>query len=277
MVYELAHSEGLINESAPSYMEALANFNLFYTEEESQAIIALQEYFEEKIKEIPDDIKDINFSDFISEAFNNFMDSMNYNDLKMVELLKNVYNWYRKIQCELNGSNDLTLLSTRLFNQFRECEGNHATELKRGFGSIVKLISAKIPNEVIYKNNIVEKIDWSDFKSESSDDKKKNLKTASICKENTDLKTKVFCNNGAVYEADHVVITIPLGSLKKHIGSLFYPALSESKIKAIQSVGFGTINKIFLEFKDPFWEPAAIYNVIWDKSLDGIVPDNKVK
>jgi hypothetical protein len=53
----------------------------------------------------------------------------------------------------------------------------------------------------------------------------------------------VECHNGAVYEADAVILTAPLGVLKS--GSInFEPALPKWKAGAIERLGFGLLNKV---------------------------------
>ncbi|KAL8830511.1 MAG: hypothetical protein Q9191_001384 [Dirinaria sp. TL-2023a] len=63
---------------------------------------------------------------------------------------------------------------------------------------------------------------------------------------------EVICDNGEVVEADHVVLTAPLGVLKR--GSIaFDPALPDWKTGPIQRLGFGKLNKVILVYDKPFW------------------------
>ena len=60
--------------------------------------------------------------------------------------------------------------------------------------------------------------------------------------------------SGAQYVANHVIVTVPIGVLKA--GSItFAPPLPAEKIGAIQRIGSGVLNKVFLEFRpeDQFW------------------------
>lgn len=248
---------------------------MLHSEKEAKLIKALLEHLDGATDEISKDMEeDVSLSDFLDKAFSEFI--IDYDDLEQVELLKSAYDYYRKLQCELNGCTDLSYVSTRLLNHYQDCDGLQTVELKFGYNSILNLLYQKIPDDTIYLNNTVEKIDWSDFKTEVSNNDEKNSNVAPSCKEN-DLKIKVSCSNGEIFEGNHVIVTVPLGVLKKHANSLFVPSLSENKVKAIQSVGFGAVNKIFLEFNDPFWEPPSLYSVIWKKSYDEIfLGDNEV-
>jgi len=67
--------------------------------------------------------------------------------------------------------------------------------------------------------------------------------------------TMVKCRNGDQFEADHVIVTVSLGVLKRRClnllsdeSSLFEPPLPAEKLKAICSLGFGNIAKIVFQF-----------------------------
>ena len=63
----------------------------------------------------------------------------------------------------------------------------------------------------------------------------------------------VHCDDGDILEADHVVLTVPLGVLKEHSIS-FDPPLPDWKLGPIERLGFGTLNKVILVFDKPFWD-----------------------
>ncbi|KOX34129.1 hypothetical protein ADK67_03900 [Saccharothrix sp. NRRL B-16348] len=54
------------------------------------------------------------------------------------------------------------------------------------------------------------------------------------------------------FEADKVLVTVPLGVLKAEVVR-FEPPLPEAKRSAIARLGFGTLNKIALHYREPFW------------------------
>ncbi|KAG4077866.1 hypothetical protein HA402_013800 [Bradysia odoriphaga] len=79
----------------------------------------------------------------------------------------------------------------------------------------------------------------------------------------------VRCADGTEYRADHVIVTVSLGFLKQHHRTLFTPQLPQKKVTAIETTGYGTLGKLFLEFENPFW-PADIkewaqYVFLWKK------------
>ena len=73
--------------------------------------------------------------------------------------------------------------------------------------------------------------------------------------------TMVKCKNGDQFEADHVIVTVSLGVLKRRCldenllpneSSMFVPPLPVEKLKAIHSLGFGNIAKIVFQFDQEF-------------------------
>ena len=70
-----------------------------------------------------------------------------------------------------------------------------------------------------------------------------------------DTGVRIHTNKG-IYEGDRAVITLPLGVLKK--GNVqFSPALPSEKQDAIQSLGMGLLDKLYLHFPSIFWEKEA--------------------
>ena len=65
--------------------------------------------------------------------------------------------------------------------------------------------------------------------------------------------TKILCEDGDSFHADHIVLTTSLGVLKD--GNLkFDPPLPDWKVGPIQRLGFGTLNKVILVYDKPFWK-----------------------
>lgn len=47
---------------------------------------------------------------------------------------------------------------------------------------------------------------------------------------------------------------------------MFSPELPQMKVNAIQGLGIGTVNKIFLEFEKPFWNPEwQGFSLLWEQ------------
>ncbi|XP_017863457.1 PREDICTED: spermine oxidase-like [Drosophila arizonae] len=56
------------------------------------------------------------------------------------------------------------------------------------------------------------------------------------------------CWDGEVLTADHVICTVSLGVLKEQHQKLFVPPLPAAKVRAINGLKQGTLNKLFLEY-----------------------------
>jgi monoamine oxidase len=74
-------------------------------------------------------------------------------------------------------------------------------------------------------------------------------------------------HNGTTTEADYVVVTVPLGVLKKNVIE-FKPALPTKKQEAIQKIGMNCVNKFLLTWDTAFWD---------DEQFIGYTPDVKDK
>ncbi|CEF61971.1 Amine oxidase domain-containing protein [Strongyloides ratti] len=57
---------------------------------------------------------------------------------------------------------------------------------------------------------------------------------------------------------DHVIVTSALGHLKIYHKMLFEPQLPKYKQKIIETVGFGSSQKIFFIYSKPFWKPQHV-------------------
>ena len=67
-------------------------------------------------------------------------------------------------------------------------------------------------------------------------------------------KRVVLGTDKDAYSADFVVLTVPLGVLKKQDIRL-QPDLSEAKQAALNGLEMGLLNKLFLRFEEAFWPP----------------------
>ncbi|MBX2841948.1 MAG: FAD-dependent oxidoreductase [Flammeovirgaceae bacterium] len=90
----------------------------------------------------------------------------------------------------------------------------------------------------------------NEFSEVIQDDLKLNTIVTDISYE--EGKVQVRDTNLNYFEANRVIITVPLSILKKKLIQ-FHPKLPLSKNEAIQKLGFGPGMKIFLLFKEKFW------------------------
>jgi len=70
------------------------------------------------------------------------------------------------------------------------------------------------------------------------------------------VPVQVFTKSGKQLSVDKVVVTVSLGVLKaKKIE--FQPELPTEKLRAINNMGFGLMNKVIFLFEEPFWDPQC--------------------
>ena len=63
----------------------------------------------------------------------------------------------------------------------------------------------------------------------------------------------VISTNQGKYRAKYVIVTVPIGVLKTN-AIKFVPNLPQDKLLAIQHIGFGQFNKVYLQFNASFWD-----------------------
>jgi monoamine oxidase len=68
---------------------------------------------------------------------------------------------------------------------------------------------------------------------------------------------RVATADGRAAEGSHVVVTVPLGVLKRGLPR-FAPALPPDRLAAIGRLGFGRFEKVALRFAEPFWREAGL-------------------
>ncbi len=68
-------------------------------------------------------------------------------------------------------------------------------------------------------------------------------------------QVEVTINNGEVYKADRVLVTVPIGVLKNNFIN-FIPSMNEEKIEAIESIGFRSGFKLAMKFNEKFYPDA---------------------
>ena len=113
-------------------------------------------------------------------------------------------------------------------------EDNEEVILNCHFSSLIQYIASMLLRNKVRLNNQVEKIDYT-------------RENEILVKVNDSMEKKSF-----VYSCDYVIVTMPLGYLKKNHVEIFAPELAGEKASAIEKLGFGCVNKIFIVFERPF-------------------------
>jgi spermine oxidase len=159
-----------------------------------------------------------------------------------VELVQAVYRSRVNLELNENGCDNLHRLSAVGWNEYHVLGGDQYANPKFGYRPIIDHLASKIPSELIRLNEIVENIDWS------------MADKLALTTYNQVTQTR------NTYVADYALTTVSLGYLKRNHFNMFTPQLPVNKIKAIDSLGYGVMNKVFVVFDRP----------LFDRSIEGM-------
>ncbi|KAG9483384.1 hypothetical protein GDO78_009350 [Eleutherodactylus coqui] len=166
------------------------------------------------------------------------------------------------MECCVSGTHSMDYVALCPFGEYTMLAGIDCT-FPTGFESLVNRIKAPLPSGMVVLNKAVKRIDWNgSFQGNDSHV----------------YPVEVQCEDGDSFVADHVIVTVPLGFLKKQSADFFSPELPTSKMQAIKNLGFGTNNKILVEFEKPFWDPnTTLIQVLWEGDSPLIEPKEDLK
>ncbi|NXE47893.1 PAOX oxidase, partial [Casuarius casuarius] len=162
-----------------------------------------------------------------------------------------ILNTCLKQECCISGTHSMDLVALGPFGEYTTLPGLDCT-FPGGYSSLPDRMLSALPKGTVLLNKPVRTIRWQGSFCEDGDTKE-------------EFPVQVECEDGDSFLADHVIVTVPLGFLKERHQDFFQPPLPERKVEAIRCLGFGTSNKIFLEFEQPFWDPDyQLLEVVWE-------------
>jgi spermine oxidase len=174
------------------------------------------------------EIADSNFNKFLNK-----LKSKKSLSNQKIEIIKALYNELLKEEgCD--NACDLNNLSAKAWANYEDF-GDYKTlnHLKNGYGELVDHLSSIIPTDQVILNKAVKKIDWNE---------ENDYVTVTTVDQETEEES--------VYYGQQCICTMSLGCLKEGHEEIFEPSLPEPKINAIENLGFGILNKVFLVFED---------------------------
>ncbi|CAL8256689.1 unnamed protein product [Lota lota] len=154
-----------------------------------------------------------------------------------------------KLECSINGSHTMDEVSLGAFGLYKTLPGLDCT-FTQGYEGLVKNLMAELPGGLVTYRRPVSCVRWNNT-------------------EGADRPVSVEVEDGERVTADHVIVTVPLGYLKRHHATLFSPPLPLHKLLSVQRMGFGTNNKIFVEFDSPWWDvDCEVICLLWEDEED---------
>ncbi|KAJ8564545.1 hypothetical protein K7X08_001005 [Anisodus acutangulus] len=157
-------------------------------------------------------------------------------------LEESIFAMLENTQRTYTSAGDLQTLDFSAESEYRMFPGKEIT-IAKGYSTIVESLASVMPAGLIQLGRKVTKIEWM------PDDGRHNQ---SLDIENGDgtKPVKLHFYDGSIMYADHVIVTVSLGVLKQGIrdnSGMFSPPLPIFKTEAISRLGFGVVNKLFLQ------------------------------
>jgi hypothetical protein len=201
------------------------------------------------------------------------------NNVQLNNVLSGLFLMRSKRENIRSGCSNIFDLSLKNFSNYKEFNGHSYVELKKGYTPIIKAFMNKHESEYLARlslNHYMKQI-YLCNRTTSNQIYKRDCIHCKYTNDSNKVVLKI-CNATDVNDqkdfiviADHVVCTMSLGYLKENINNLIEPIsyVPNEKRLAVSRLGFGTINKIFLFYNEPFWSAhLKLINMIW-------IPDNK--
>lgn len=201
-----------------------------------------EEFARNKIDPFPKSV-----GQFLRDKFQTFVDGLE--NLQDKECALNLLDWHIRFQMVDNSCLNLDQLSAKYWGKYsfngESCQAHY--NFKNCFASIIDCLINEFEKNSIHYNKEVIKIRVNDNRIE-------NLNNIANPSNHQMANISVECSDGSLYTANHVIVSFSLGVLKKMHEILFKPSLPYSMQLAIESIGFGAINKILMVFKTAWWQ-----------------------
>ncbi|KAH6817177.1 polyamine oxidase 5 [Perilla frutescens var. frutescens] len=159
-----------------------------------------------------------------------------------------VFAMHENTQRSYTAADDLRRLDYDAERDYVMFPGEEIT-IARGYSSVIECLASDLPTGMIQLGRKVERIEWQLLDNQDAGKRQENERSP-IWSSNKPVKLHFV--DGTTLSADHVIVTVSLGVLKRGIRqdySMFDPPLPCFKRKAISRLGFGVVNKVFLQLK----------------------------
>jgi hypothetical protein len=214
-----------------------------------------------------------------AELGTDLLDTSNDNDSDLRRILNGLFLMRAKREHIRSGCSNLFNLSLKNFACFKQQDGISYVELNKGYMPVMDAVIGGGKNrqdfdERVRVRHVLKRIilspelvedekQWlyerrNEHSSYTSD---KNKVVLLMCDATDPASPRDFA-----VVCDNVLCTMSLGFLKENLNTLLEPLslVTEERREAVQKLGFGTINKIFLFYDKPFWgEALQLVNMIW--------------
>ncbi|RDX79224.1 putative polyamine oxidase 5, partial [Mucuna pruriens] len=157
-----------------------------------------------------------------------------------------IFAMHENTQRTYTSASDLFALDYGAESEYQKFPGEEIT-IAKGYLSIIESLASVLPPGLVQLGRKVTRIEWQPERHEAI-----NMENGT-CSRPVKLH---FCD-GSIMSADHVIVTVSLGVLKAAIRDdnsgmlMFHPPLPSFKTEAISRLGFGVVNKLFMQLTPP--------------------------
>ncbi|XP_078669778.1 peroxisomal N(1)-acetyl-spermine/spermidine oxidase-like [Branchiostoma floridae x Branchiostoma belcheri] len=171
--------------------------------------------------------------------------STDNDDVKRLKMA--LFKQHLKQETFINGCHSMKEVGLQYFGE-HVCFAGGNINLPDGYDTVFGVLLKDILSGCILYNKQVKCVLWDQVEADTN---------SSSAECHPRHAVSIVCEDGEILKADHVIITVPLGFLKKHASTFLQPPLPEKKLRSIAKMGFGVVDKIFLEYEKPFWEAGS--------------------
>lgn len=250
VVYELVKDNGCLDSTGDIYDDydcIRSNGDVLPTDTSDRLKEILEIYLERKKIDLPS--YNGSLASYLREVFLKTADLPKFYDLSR-EIVEEFLKYYHKFEVSMECCDSLFDVSGSGHLDYWNCEGDIGLNWKdKGFVTLLRTLMKTdgldygILNKRIFLNKEVVNITWDKYGLQP-------------------LRINTAC--GIIFEADHLICTVSLAVLKDSFKNNFNPGLPERKSRAIQGLGIGTVNKVFIHFEQRWWdEDWCGFSIFW--------------
>lgn len=161
------------------------------------------------------------------------------------ELVEAVLKWFELYETIDNSCEDFALLSMKAYSNWTDFDHGKMMKLKGGWQNLIDILVDRVTeNRILFNCPVDRLIHTSD-------------------------SVIVKCANGDILTCKHVIVTFSAGVMKNLSPSFFEPKLEDWRRVHLSKLGFGVVNKIFLQFERPYLSKELGLKLLWIKRAGG--------
>ncbi|XP_071447992.1 uncharacterized protein [Hetaerina americana] len=213
----------------------------------------------------------------LKNKFNNYLNLCRQSgeSEEIISIKEELYDWHLRFQIIDNSCLRLENLSAKAWGNYAFCDGSEHVNFHSGYSTLIEKLVSDLPPGVLHLNSPVKEVKWQPvkaFEAENSLNCSSQTEVTSLSEVEVELSpVSITCEDGRQFVAQHAIVTCSLGYLKENHQKMFIPQLPKQIQAAIEDMGYATINKIFLDFGEPWWEPHIRgFQILWPKRTEDV-------